>query len=123
MGRVVHFEFNTTDPERTTAFLSDVFGWKIDKWDGPSAYWMVTTGADTEQGIGGGIQQAPGGTSSHTVNTVDVSSVDEAVAKATAAGGQVAVPKMAIPGMGWVAYCTDPTGLVFGVFEQDPQAS
>ena len=34
---------------------------------------------------------------------------------ALAAGGTVAVPKMAIKGVGWLAYCKDPEGNIFGL--------
>jgi uncharacterized protein len=56
------------------------------------------------------------------VNTVQVDSVDEAAAKVSAAGGQVVVPKMAVPGVGWLAYATDPNGLIFGIHQPDLQA-
>ncbi len=49
--------------------------------------------------------------------TVDVSSVDETVKKATSLGGSVAVPKMPIPGVGWLAYCKDTEGNIFGMQE------
>jgi predicted enzyme related to lactoylglutathione lyase len=35
----------------------------------------------------------------------------------------VAVPKMAIPGVGWLAYCTDTEGNVFGLMQNDPNAA
>ena len=40
----------------------------------------------------------------------------------TAAGGQIVVPKMAIPGVGWVAYGMDPHGVLFGIYRQDESA-
>jgi len=45
------------------------------------------------------------------------------VSAITTAGGQLAVPKMPIPGMGYLAYCTDPEGTMFGVMESDPAAA
>ncbi|MGI5916342.1 MAG: VOC family protein [Anaerolineae bacterium] len=38
MGRVIHFELNADDPERAARFYQDVFGWTIEKWDGPLDY-------------------------------------------------------------------------------------
>ena len=35
MPRVVHFEFAAEDPQRAVKFYERVFGWKIDKWEGP----------------------------------------------------------------------------------------
>ena len=45
MSRVVHFELCADDPERAVKFYEEVFGWKIQKWDGPQDYWLATTGA------------------------------------------------------------------------------
>jgi predicted enzyme related to lactoylglutathione lyase len=84
-------------------------------------YWLVQTG-DGERGIDGGLLQRafPG---QGTVNTLDVASCDEAVRKIEGAGGTVAVPKMPIPGVGWLAYCTDTEGNTFGVMQRDEQAA
>ena len=121
MSRVVHFEVPADNPERAVKFYSDVFGWTVQKWGGPSDYWMVTTGPDGTPGINGGIMKRmhPGAS---TVNTVDVKNVDEAVATITKKGGKVVAPKMAIPGIGWLAYCTDPEGNTFGVMQPDAAA-
>jgi catechol 2,3-dioxygenase-like lactoylglutathione lyase family enzyme len=51
MGRGIHFELNADDPERAAQFYRRVFGWTIDKWDGPEDYWLVTTGPESEPGI------------------------------------------------------------------------
>ena len=55
-------------------------------------------------------------------NTIGVPSVDEFLAKATAAGGSIAMPKMAIPGVGYIAYCKDPEGNTFGIMQSDPDS-
>jgi len=51
-----------------------------------------------------------------------VTSVDEAVAKATAAGAAVALPKMAIPGVGWQTYIRDPDENIVGLHQADQNA-
>ena len=57
------------------------------------------------------------------VNTIDVGSCDEFARKVEAAGGKVTLPKMAVPGIGWLAYCTDTEGNTFGILEADPKAA
>lgn len=37
-------------------------------------------------------------------------------------GGQVIRPKMAVPGVGWMAYIKDTEGNIFGLMESDPGA-
>ena len=115
MPRVTHFELAADDPERASAFYREVFGWTVSKWDGPVDYWLVTTGEEGEPGIDGAIQRREEGAT--TVNTIDVSSVDEFVEKIVAAGGQIAPPKMEVPGVGFLAYGIDTEGNVFGIFE------
>ena len=56
------------------------------------------------------------------VCTIGVASVDEYVGKALAAGGTLAVPKMPIKGVGWLAYCKDTEGNIFGMMQEDRSA-
>jgi predicted enzyme related to lactoylglutathione lyase len=122
MGRVIHFELNADDPERAAQFYRRVFGWTIDKWDGPEDYWLVTTGPESEPGIGGAItsRMGPGIT---TVNTVDVDDLDAALERAGAAGGTVVLPKMIVPGVGFLAYIKDTEGNIVGLMQADPAAA
>jgi predicted enzyme related to lactoylglutathione lyase len=119
--RPIHFEIPADQPERAIAFYEQVFGWRFQKWDGPMPYWLVQTGADGP-GIDGGLlarqHQGQG-----TVNTVGVSSCDDFLRKVENAGGSTVVPKMGVPGVGWLAYCTDPEGNTFGIMQNDPTAS
>ncbi|MCX6090587.1 MAG: VOC family protein [Candidatus Atribacteria bacterium] len=121
MKRVIHFEFSADDPDRAVTFYSQVFGWKTMKWNGPEDYWLITTGPQNEPGIDGAISRRSPFSGPTTV-TMDVTSVDEFVNKIIAAGGQVVAPKMAIPGVGYFAYCKDTEGNVFGIMENNPQA-
>jgi len=55
--------------------------------------------------------------------TIDVPSVDEVTAKITSHGGTTALPKMAVPQDGWLAYGKDSEGNIFGVLQSDPSAA
>jgi predicted enzyme related to lactoylglutathione lyase len=129
MPRVVHFEIHADNPDRAAAFYTAVFSWRFQKWDGPAAYWLITTG-EAGPGINGGMLRrpspAPTPGESQCANcyicTVDVPSVDEYLGKATAAGGTVAMPKMAVPGVGWLAYAKDTEGNIFGMMAADQTA-
>jgi predicted lactoylglutathione lyase len=57
-----------------------------------------------------------------TTNTVGVESVDAAVTAVQSTGGKVVVPKMAIPTIGYLAYCQDPEGNVFGWMQAEANA-
>jgi uncharacterized protein len=117
MPRVVHFEVSADDPERAGAFYRSVFGWEISKW-GDQDYWVVKTGPDSEPGINGGVFRRKGPVGH--VNSIAVPSIEEYAAKIEANGGTIVVPKMPIPGVGWLAYAKDTEDSVFGIFQADP---
>ena len=119
MSRVVHFEIHADDPERAVRFYSKAFGWKVERW-GPMEYWLASTGPKTEPGIDGAIMRRQEKLA--TVNSISVTSIDEAMRAVKAAGGKVLTPKMPIPGVGWNAYCLDTEGNTFSLFQDDPSA-
>jgi len=121
MSRVIHFEIPAAEPDRAAAFYGKVFGWKFDKWAGPTEYWMVTTGKDGTPGINGGMLRKPGPVAV-TTNTIDVESVDASVKAVVKAGGKEVAPKTTIPTVGYFAYCEDTEGNVFGVMQMDANA-
>jgi len=118
MPRVVHFEISVDDPERAIKFYTEVFGWKVKKWEGPIEYWLASTGGEDQPGIDGALmrRQDP---SASTINTIDVPSVDEFSSKIIEAGGKLIQPKQTIPGVGYFAYCQDTEGNTFGLIEED----
>ena len=122
MSKVVHFEINTPDVDKATAFYSGVFGWEFSKWENDDInYWLINTGDPEKPGIGGGMMSMDDWPA--TVNLMEVDSVDAATEKITAHGGKVVVPKMAIPGVGYSAYFKDSCGIAFGIYQPDPTAA
>jgi predicted enzyme related to lactoylglutathione lyase len=57
------------------------------------------------------------------VVTVDVDDLDASLAKAFGGGAMLCVPKMAIAGVGWLAYVKDPDGNIFGMMQMDAGAA
>jgi predicted enzyme related to lactoylglutathione lyase len=123
---VVHFEIPFEDEQRAVAFYRDLFGWEIlgiPEMD----YWMIHTvpvdeqGMLLEQGVNGGMMKrvVP---EQQIVQYVAVKSVDKSVERALELGGNVAVPKTAVPGMGWFAHLVDTEGNVIGIIQGDPEA-
>jgi predicted enzyme related to lactoylglutathione lyase len=125
MPRVIHFEIHAGDPERAIAFYRALFGWEFTRWNSEIEYWLVKTG-EGQPGIDGGLVRRRGeidGTAVIAyVCTVDVASVDEAAKRAVELGGEVVVPKMPIPGVGWLVYAKDTEGNIFGCMQSDPSA-
>lgn len=126
MSRVIHFEIHADNPERAATFYSNLLGWEFTKWNGPHEYWLIKTGSDNQIGINGGMHRRFGAIDGQAVIafvcTVDVTSVDESLIKSQKLGGTIAVPKMSIPGVGWLCYCKDTEGNIFGMMQSDPTA-
>ncbi len=121
MSRVVHFEIPVTDIDRSIAFYQEVFGWTFQKWDGPEVYYLISTGPKDQPGIDGGLlkKRDP---RQPMANTIQVESVDDTIRLVEQHGGKCCMPKMAIPGVGWLAYFNDPEGNTHGVMQADPAA-
>jgi len=81
---------------------------------------MVTTGPDGTPGINGGLMKK--GDVAAVTNTIDVESVEKAVAAVTGAGGKEIMPKTPISTVGYFAYCKDTEGNLFGLMQRDPNA-
>jgi predicted enzyme related to lactoylglutathione lyase len=128
MGRPVHFEIHATDPEASRDFYEQVFGWAFQKW-GDQPYWMIFTGEDGAPGINGGLVPRQGGApaTGAPVNgfvvTVDVDDLDATLEAALKIGGEIRLPRMPVPGVGWLAYLADPDGNLFGVMQADESAA
>jgi predicted enzyme related to lactoylglutathione lyase len=118
MPRVVHFEIPADNPSRAVGFYKNVFGWDIQKWQGPMDYWLAVTGKKEEMGIDGAIMGRD--TAKSVVNTIGVSSLDEYVEKVKRNGGKQITKKDEIPGVGMFCYCQDTEGNLFGILEPAP---
>jgi predicted enzyme related to lactoylglutathione lyase len=127
MPRPIHFEVHADDPERAIRFYTDVLGWNFANWGaGGMDYWVVTTGEEGTPGINGGMMRRIGPINGDSVIayvcTVDVPDLDAYLEKAVAAGATLALPRMPIPGVGWLAYVKDTEGNLFGMMQADPAA-
>ncbi|MCA1633252.1 MAG: VOC family protein [Acidobacteria bacterium] len=123
MPRVIHFEISADEAERALKFYSEVFDWKTQKWEGPEDYWLVMTG-EGGPGINGGLYRRHEGMSFNThVNTIDVPSVEDYLARVEAAGGKRVTGKITLPGVGYLAYCQDTEGNTFGIMQADSAAA
>jgi len=123
--RVIHFEIHAGDPAAAVAWYGDMFGWRAQEIPGLN-YWTVSTGDGP--GIDGGILARrgagpqPGAAVNAFVCTIGSEDLDADLARAQRAGASVAMAKFAVPGVGWVAYITDPFGNIVGLHQADPNA-
>ncbi|MBO6213057.1 hypothetical protein SAMN05421738_11077 [Algoriella xinjiangensis] len=124
MNSIVYFEIQANDPQKSIEFYTNVFGWNFIKQDGlPIEYYRIET-----SGIEGGMFKRPAetpplncGTNAFTC-TMEVENFDAMADKIIQNGGQIAMPKFAIPGRCWQGYFLDSDHNVFGIFQIDHSA-
>lgn len=128
MARVAHFEVHCEDPRRAMDFYGKCFGWTFQSYplDG-AEYWLVTTGPDDVPGINGGLLRRPGNQIGRDANaficTITVDDIAAAEKCVVENGAQIALPRQAIPNVGWQFYAIDTEGNIFGVHQADPNAA
>jgi uncharacterized protein len=119
---IVWFEIPADNVDRARTFYGKLFGWKIDKFPGPTTkpYWLINTGNDDPARNGGMMErQFP----EHTItNYISVSSVEQAAAKAEKLGGKICMEKTAVPEMGYFILCRDTENNQFALWEADENA-
>ena len=124
MNTISYFEIQSSDPNRDINFYQSVFGWKFIKEDFvPIEYYRIET-----NGIKGGLLKRPAkvpptesGTNAFTCS-IQVANFDKTADLIMQNGGQIALPKFAIPNRCWQGYFIDPDNNVFGIFEVDANA-
>jgi predicted enzyme related to lactoylglutathione lyase len=112
--QVVHWEIQSTQPERLHSFYRDVFGWEINA-DNPMKYGLVASGRGSN-GIDGGIGGSMGPTAK-TIVYAGVPSIEEALVKVSEKGGRTVMPRSDL-GMVIIAVFEDPEGNAFGLIEE-----
>ncbi len=108
---VVHVEFHSNAPEKTKAFLKDVFDWKFQ--DMPEMNYSMF---EAPSAPGGGLQKAenmPAGVLDYILSK----DIDGTLKKIQSSGGAVVMPRSEIPGFGWFAVFQDPTGITLALYE------
>ncbi len=124
MNTIGYFEIQSSDTERDVKFYENVFAWKfIKETFVPIEYYRIETNS-----INGGLLKRPApvpppasGTNAF-VCSIQVESFDKISELILENGGQIALPKFAIPGRCWQGYFVDLDNNTFGVFEVDEKA-
>lgn len=129
MHRPIHFEIHADDVQRARTFYETALGWTFQDWsDYTGVPYLGATTGEGQDGINGAImlRQGPAAGPETPVKgavlTVGADDYDAVERKILDAGGQVALPKAALPGMAWQGYYLDTEGNVFGVHQPDPDA-
>jgi predicted enzyme related to lactoylglutathione lyase len=124
MNTIGYFEIQSSNPGRDINFYEAVFGWKFIKEEYvPIEYYHIETNS-----MNGGLLKRPAPvppTASGTnafVCSIQVEKYDATHELIMKHGGQVALPKFAIPGRCWQGYNVDLDNNTFGIFEVNEKA-
>jgi uncharacterized protein len=115
-GQMVHIEIPADDTAAARKFWASMFGWEFTEYPGPSEYHMTRISDQQGAAI---TNMEPGKRGTRVY--FDVDDVRAGAAKVTDLGGS-ASEAMPVPGMGWFATCTDPSGNEFGLWQIDESA-
>ncbi|WP_251452375.1 VOC family protein [Microbacterium sp. Marseille-Q6648] len=112
-GDITHIDIPVADMEKAKQFYSSLFGWQIAEVPGYEGYpmWQAPNKIS-----GGGLAPREDGFTQPR-SYVEVDSIDETVATATAAGATVLMEKSPISETSWWAVIADPDGNAIGLYE------
>lgn len=119
-ANIVWFEIPADDQARAKKFYSSLFGWKINPFPNLPDYSHIDTGGPDASPDGGLMARKHPG---HQITTYfNVASVTRAAAKVVKLGGNICMPKTAVPGMGYFAICNDTENNTFALWEMNERA-
>ena len=116
---IVHIELAANNSESAGKFYADAFGWKI---EAVPQFNYATFEAKPGPGggfvsVGGPSQFKPG----DVLIYIGTDDIDASLAQVNKLGGKTITPKSEIPGVGWYAIFSDPTGNKIGLYtDQNP---
>ena len=110
---IVHIEFSAQDPKAAAEFYAQLFGWKMEAM--PEMDYFTF---DEDPGIGGGFPRVDRDTikAGDVVVYVATDDIESSLTKVEALGGKILLPRTEIPGVGWFAFFSDPTGNRVGLY-------
>jgi predicted enzyme related to lactoylglutathione lyase len=116
---VVHFEIGGPDDAPLVAFYGELFGWKLQPFEG-GGYTLID--ANGGGGINGGIGKSQTGEPWSTFY-VEADDLQAVLDKAESLGGKTAMPVTDLGGAVTIAMFNDPDGLLVGLVKAaDPSA-
>ncbi|MFD7262142.1 VOC family protein [Streptomyces sp. NPDC059874] len=126
---LVWAELHVPDPVAALAFYYALFGWRHEEMQAPGMTYRVLSTADGDKQATsfGGIApqgEGAGGASSMLPRWVpyfNVADVDDTVSTIEGNGGGVLMPAADVPGVGRIAWASDPAGAVFALLKPNPE--
>lgn len=114
MNKLVHMDIQSTDLEKSKAFYSDLFGWRMQQWSPDYALFEYPDGSG-----GGGFSLVERMPDPCIEIYFEVEDIEATLAKAVSLGGEIATSKTEIGGgMGFLARFRDCCGCMIGIWSK-----
>jgi len=124
-NKLTHFAIHTDDIERAKNFYKDVFDWGFASY-GPSDFLQIRADKTEDGELIGALQSRKYSPLDEKIIglecTISVENIDDIIQKVKNNGGEILMPKTAIPTVGWIAKFLDTEGNLICVRQSDPTA-
>jgi len=117
---IVHWEIMSSDGGKLADFYNGLFDWSAATTPGLDDYYLVDEG---DKGVGGAVGKGPEGMPPYVTVYIQVSDINDHLARIESAGGSTVMPRTEIPGVATYAMFTDPAGNAVGLVEETPPAA
>ena len=121
-NKLTHFAIHTDDVDHAKEFYQQVFGWDFNDL-GHADFLQIKANDGQTIGALQGRQYSP--TSDKVIGfecTIEVTEIDNLAKTIVENGGQILMPKIAIPGVGWIIKFLDTEGNLTCAMEKDKNA-
>ena len=123
----MHFAIHADDVQRASKFYQRVFDWQSSGLPGAGATAREFVQVSGGEGVHGAIQLRRFNPLPRDVLgfecSIGVTDVARTAHRVEAAGGEIVMPKTAIPGVGWIVKFTDTEGNLCCAVQHDPTAA
>jgi predicted enzyme related to lactoylglutathione lyase len=121
-NRMTHFAIHTDDIERAKKFYDQVFEWGFTSY-GPSDFLQIKDDKTERGELIGALQSRKYSPLKEKIIglecTVTVDNVEEIIKRVQNSGGQILMPKTAIPYVGWITKFLDTEGNLVCAMQAD----
>lgn len=124
-NQLTHFAIYIDDIERAKKFYDKVFDWGFNSY-GPTDFLQIKSSKSEKANLIGALQSRQySPVAEKTIGfecTIAVESIEHTIDKVSQSGGQILLPRTAIPYVGWIAKCLDTEGNLFCAMQYDNSA-
>jgi len=116
-SKVAHIELTTPDLPKARSFYTELFGWQFQDHPIPGGSGVYALHS-TDDGAAAGMMASPPGVPTAWTPFINVDDIQATTQKAKGLGANVIRDVTEVEGYGAMSIIADPTGAVFGLWQQ-----